>query len=175
MPPLPGQNWSWRLFFAWWHYLCLFLLPRLWLILNSQIYGIWNVKWPSCHRVVGQVGDGETLRGDRAARRMLSRRWDSFQFMICGHVRSPIPAQIDHKKTAICRPKTLSTRVLIWCLQAGNSNSGMNPIRPIAEKNPICFTNSSSLLIHWVNLSCPRSSWLHWLPLDGRRSFCVTL
>ena len=45
------------------------------------------------------------------------------------------PAQIDHEKTAICRPETPSTRVLIWCLQAGNPNSGMNPIRPIAEKH----------------------------------------
>ena len=30
------------------------------------------------------------------------------------------PAQIDHEKTAICRPEMLSTRVLIWCLRAGN-------------------------------------------------------
>ena len=33
------------------------------------------------------------------------------------------PAQIDHEKTAICRPEMLSTRVLIWCLRAGNSKN----------------------------------------------------
>ena len=78
---------------------------------------------------------------------------------------------MDHEKTAI------SAQVHMYSFGASRREIQIQAriLLGQLQKNPTYFTNSSSLLNHWVNLSCLRSSWLHWLPLDGRRSFCVTL
>ena len=46
-----------------------------------------------------------------------------------------------------------STYVLIWCLQAGNSNSGKNPIRQIAEKTLLVSNQGSRVIPLEVQLT----------------------